>query len=363
MRIIFHIPIRIDRTDPSASQIRPQKLMAAFTELGYEVDVVEGCAAERRRRIAAIKRNIRQGVRYEFLYSESSTMPTLLTGRHHLPTHPFLDFGFFRFCKRHGIPIGLFYRDIYWRFINKGANLKQRVAALFYRYDLMQYRRLLSVLFLPTLRMQRYVPGQFRCQVMELPSGCPYKPLDRKGHQGLIELFYVGGVGGDYDLRSLVRAVADLDGIHLTLCCRLYDWELVRDDYQPLLNEHVTVVHESGEALMKRYAGADLFAMMFTPSEYRGFAAPYKLFEALGYGIPVLTTEHTWAGDYVQQAGVGCVCSNDEAAMKEILLDLLQHRERIEEWRVRIPKVAQENTWQARCRQIAQSLSTKKEDR
>jgi hypothetical protein len=42
VRLIFHIPLKIDRNDPSASQFRPQKLMAAFTELGWEMDVVEG---------------------------------------------------------------------------------------------------------------------------------------------------------------------------------------------------------------------------------------------------------------------------------------------------------------------------------
>ena len=34
MRLIFHIPLKIDRNDPSASQIRPQKLMKAFADLG-----------------------------------------------------------------------------------------------------------------------------------------------------------------------------------------------------------------------------------------------------------------------------------------------------------------------------------------
>lgn len=357
MRIIFHIPIHIDRADPSASQIRPQKLMAAFAELGYEVDVVEGYGAERRRRIADIKRRIRQGVRYDFLYSESSTMPTLLTERHHLPTYPFLDFGFFRFCKRHSIPIGLFYRDIYWRFINKGAGFRQRVASLFYRYDLFRYRHLLSALYLPTLRMRQYVPGRFDCTVMELPSGCPYQPLQRGPQHDNIELFYVGGMGGDYDLRSLVRAVAATKGVHLTLCCRTYDWDLVKEDYLPLLNDHIAVVHESGAALLPRFVQADLFAMMFTPSEYRSFAAPYKLFEALGYGLPIMATEDTWAGDYVRREGIGTVCRNEEADISEKLTYLLQHREALEQWRKSIPRVAQNNTWQARCQQIANSLT------
>lgn len=119
MRLIFHIPLKIDRNDPSASQIRPQKLMTAFAELGWEMDVVEGSARDRKQQITKIKRKIRQGVHYDFVYSESSTMPTLLTEPHHLPTHPCLDFGFMAYCKRHGIPVGLFYRDIHWQYANK----------------------------------------------------------------------------------------------------------------------------------------------------------------------------------------------------------------------------------------------------
>ena len=54
MRLIFHIPLKIDRNDPSASQIRPQKLMKAFAELGWEMDVVEGNGRDRKNQIAKI---------------------------------------------------------------------------------------------------------------------------------------------------------------------------------------------------------------------------------------------------------------------------------------------------------------------
>ena len=115
-KIIFHIPMKIDRTRVSASQIRPFKIIHAFKVSGYDIDIVEGYGAERRQQIAEIKRNVRRGVKYDFLYSESSTMPTLLTEKNHLPLYPFLDFSFFAFCKKHRIKIGLFYRDIYWCF-------------------------------------------------------------------------------------------------------------------------------------------------------------------------------------------------------------------------------------------------------
>jgi glycosyltransferase involved in cell wall biosynthesis len=360
MRLIFHIPLKIDRNDPSASQIRPQKLMAAFAGLGWDIDVVEGRARDRKRQIAEIKRKIRQGVHYNFVYSESSTMPTLLTEPHHMPTYPCLDFGFLAYCKRNGIPVGLFYRDIHWQYANKGEGFKQWVARFFYRYDLWQYGRLLDVLFLPTLPMLEHVPHKFGCKVVELPSGMDAsaeRRVVREDHDGL-ELLYVGGVGGNYNLKPLMQAVGMMQGARLTFCCRTYDWEAVREDYAPCMSPNVSVVHLGGDALDAAYDRADLFVMPMS-TEYVRFAAPYKLFEAIGYGLPIVAAKGTWSGDFVERNRIGCGCLNDAAALRATLQGFVNHRERLEEFRRNMPMVAEKNTWSARCRQIASALLRK----
>lgn len=78
-RCIFHIPNYIDKTSKSGSSVRPQMMIKAFEEIGYHVDYVMGYGKERKSQIEKIKRNIRNGVKYEFLYAENSTTPTLLT--------------------------------------------------------------------------------------------------------------------------------------------------------------------------------------------------------------------------------------------------------------------------------------------
>lgn len=359
MRLIFHIPLRIDRNDPSASQIRPQKLMAAFGELGWEVDVVEGRGRDRKRQIAEIKRKICKGVHYDFVYSESSTMPTLLTEPHHLPTYPCLDFGFLAFCKRHGIPVGLFYRDIHWQYANKGEGFKQWVARFFYRYDLWQYRRLLDVLFLPTLRMLDHVPYNFGCTVYELPSGCEIVGgAGKESHDGMLRLLYVGGIGGNYNMLPLVQAVVMTPGVSLTLCCRIYDWETVRDLYQPYICDRVKVVHIGGEEVGELYREADLFAMTFC-TEYVRFAAPYKLFEAVGHHTPLLAAADTWGGDFVERNGIGLTSLNEVDSLRSALLSVKEHPELMAAYRNKMPAVAENNTWAARCRQIASALLKK----
>ena len=39
--------------------------------------------------------------------------------------------------------------------------------------------------------------------------------------------------------------------------------------------------------------------ILINPVEYLNFAVPYKLFESLGYGCPLLGTNHTMTGDFI----------------------------------------------------------------
>jgi len=355
MNIIFHIPLKIDRNDPSASQIRPRRLMEAFGDLGYSVDVVEGYGRQRRRQIAQIKRKIRGGVQYAFLYSESSTMPTLLTERHHLPLYPWLDFAFFDFCRHKGIPIGLFYRDIHWLYANRHGGLKQWVARFFYRYDLRRYERLLDVLFLPTSDMMQHIPMRPPASVVQLPSGCVVRPVVHQPKEG-VEVLYVGGIGGNYDLRAFVQAVAQVEGVHLTLCCRDYDWEGVRADYEPLMNGHISVVHLSEGDLGDCFSKADVSAIFFTPNDYLAFAAPFKLFETIGYGVPVMASAGTWTARFVKENRLGLVCENSLNSIVSLLRQLLAGPSVLQQYREQVSAFAHKNTWQARCRQIADAL-------
>ncbi|MDC4646009.1 hypothetical protein OHV73_19385, partial [Acinetobacter baumannii] len=89
LNIIFHCPFPLDLNAKSASGIRPIKILQAFRDLGCNVDLVTGYSRERRLAINEIKRKIKNGHQYSFVYSESSTMPTALTDPHHLPLNPF----------------------------------------------------------------------------------------------------------------------------------------------------------------------------------------------------------------------------------------------------------------------------------
>lgn len=360
-RIIFHLPMKIDKKHASASQIRPIKLIKAFKECGYEVDVVEGYGADRKKQIAVIKENIIKGIKYDFLYSESSTMPTLLTERNHLPIYPFLDFSFFTFCKRNKIKIGLFYRDIYWCFREGNKNWKQKVATFFYRYDLKKYKELVDVFFLPSMDMLKYIPFHFPHLVEELPSGLELNIHQQKHvKKSEINLLYIGGIGKHYGLKMIFEAVSNISNINFTICCRKDEWEKVEEEYKTYLSDNILIVHKSGKDVENLYRQTDLFCLFIEPMEYRSFAVPFKLFEAVGFGCPILSSEGTWVARFVKKNAIGFTCEYDVHAIKKLLIEIVNHQDELQVYKKRMEEIAIGNTWQARCNKVAALLTTNK---
>ena len=174
-----------------------------------------------------------------------------------------------------------------------------------------------------------------------------------------MELLYVGGVGGNYNLKPLMNAVSMMEGVKLTFCCRTYDWETVKEDYAPYLGSNVSVVHLDGDELDAAYSKADLFVMPMS-TEYVRFAAPYKLFEAIGHGLPIVAAKDTWSGDFVERNGIGCACMNDAESLRQTIESLRDNPQKLSQMRETLPAVAEQNTWTARCQQIAAALMNKK---
>lgn len=362
MNIIFHHPLPLNPDARSASGIRPLKMLAAFKALGYRVDVISGYSSERKEKIEEIKKNINSGERYEFVYSESSTMPTILTDPHHLPLSPLLDFMFFRFCQRNNIKVGVFYRDIYWAFENYGEkiNFIKRFGAIFsYKYELYFYKNYLEKLYLPSLEMGSYIPIVPKVKFSALPPGHDIeriKGCSKKKNKSStkVKIFYVGGMVG-YDMHVLFSALNQQDSFELTICTRENEWNLVKDHY-PSLNGNIKIIHKIGEEMSREMQAADLVSVYIKPEEYRDFAVPYKLFEYLGNGKPIIASEGTLAGKFVSDNSIGWTIPYEQKAINKLLDQLTLNPELICEISNNMSKVAAENTWVARAEKVAKDL-------
>jgi glycosyltransferase involved in cell wall biosynthesis len=355
-RIIFHYPSKIDLSRPSASQMRPIKLLDAFCSLGYQVDFIKGNGRERKISIKEIKKNIENGIKYDFIYSESSTMPTLLTESSHLPLYPCLDFDFFKYCKSKRIKIGLFYRDIYWCF-DSSYSVKKNIAKHFYRYDLKKYSKLLDVLFLPSIEMSKYIPIKSNVKFMALPPGVDIIKQERQAlNNNELNILYVGGLGVDYNLDLIMRVVSRLKNVKLIVCCRRDEWELEKLRCAEFVNENIEIVHKSGKDLLDLYKNADLFNLFVEPTRYREFAVPFKLFESIGNSCPVLASNGTWVSNYIVNEGLGFVCDYNEISLEKLLLNIQNNKSQLELIRNKIRQVANLNKWTDRVLFINDNL-------
>lgn len=203
--IVFHCPFPISpRALQSANLARPMNMLAAFKKAGYRVIEIAGTARQRRIRIKRLKRLVSRGLALDFVYSESSNLPLFFSEANRLPKSPFLEYRFFGWLRRKGIPTGLFLRDLHWRFphFRRYPLYKRLPAALFYWLDWLMYQSRCSRLFLPTLPLQDYLPTKpRRSTISALPPGCEQEAelslsaaeMVRKPGEGL-NLLYVGGI-------------------------------------------------------------------------------------------------------------------------------------------------------------------------
>lgn len=358
-KIIIHFPFKIDRSRAAASQLRPIKIIDTFKSLGYDVALVEGYGKERQEQIRQIKDRIKKGEKFEFVYSECNTTPTLLTEKHHYPTYPFLDFSFFKFCKKQGIKIGLFYRDIYWCFPENNQGIIRKIMKWFYLYDLHEYNKYVSTLFVPSYEMVGHIPFKLDMPIAELYPGCEGggdKEFIRK-EENKINILYVGGVGHHYDISMIMEEVKNHPSVNLTICCRPDDWDAVKDEYQHLLADNISVVHKSGAELKDLYSNADIFCLFVRPDKYWEFAVPFKLFETIGYGSPILASKGTWVAKFVKENKIGFTCEYSKDAISKLLENISTHLEKLEDVQNNVRNIIDDNTWVARCHKIEESLS------
>lgn len=362
-KCIVYYPFKINKDHPSASNLRPLRIIKGFEDKGYEVELIEGYSSERKIQVKRVREKIKSGEKYDFLYMESSTEPTLLTDPSHLPIHPFYDYNFLKFCKEKSIKIGLFYRDIHWQFDQYKKNVsigKRTVAIAFYYYDLIKYKRYIDVLFLPSYEMEKYIPIKLNKKVMSLPSGCEGKFLGNDEYKmgKRLRVLYVGGIGKElYNIELLVKAIRDNGNFELTICCRREEWEANKYLYEEYINERIKVIHLSGMELEEEAKKADLYSIVVKPTEYWKFVMPMKLFTYIGYGKPILAIKNIVSGRFVEENNIGYTVEYDIDDIKEKLNYISEnYKKDYYQMQKFLNKTYKNNIWSKRAETIINSL-------
>jgi glycosyltransferase involved in cell wall biosynthesis len=343
-------------------------MLSAFQSLGFQVDIVAGTNLERKKSYQEIRNNIKNGDRYLFCYSESSTLPTLCaSGKKNFFSAPIIDYQLFLFLFFHKIPLGLFLRDIYWRFNNFRKNIPNKlrwfIYILGYWCDVIVYYLFVDTLYVPSVNMIEYLPNLLRKKrINDLPPGMMAANDINEGKPSIknpIKYIYTGGIGHHYRMDVLFQAVRSFQYAEYYVCCRKKEWEEEKIVDIVCDIKNIFIFHYDNEGLPQLYTKCHIGLIFIEPIIYWEFAMPYKLFEYLSYGKPVIASEGTAAGDFVRKWGVGWVIPYERDALIELFIYLSNNQDKILACMNKIREITKDNLWETRALTVKNHLLKK----
>jgi len=318
--MLFHTTYDLSKLN-SGSRVRPYYMMQAFRDLGYQVTEISGNSENRRKRISSL--GARERSRYQFCYSEPSTYPL----------HPIWDYLFYWRLCRAKVPIGVFYRDAYWKLAPEWVNLKgvrKWIVGARYRSDLRIYNRFVKAIFFPSQTLADHFHFDTRKHVLwpaaqkvddpARPSSIPKRPYS---------VIYVGNVTSRYGLDILLKSMRYLNEwkhVILNLVCPQSSLQIQSDIMSSYRNvSWLNIYHLHGKELEPIYKSSSLGIVPLHRNLYNDLAMPVKLFEYISHGLPVVVTNCTEMAQFVKQTGIGRVAQDNAESLAEHIKALLSN--------------------------------------
>jgi glycosyltransferase involved in cell wall biosynthesis len=336
----------------SGSSVRPQRMYHAFEELGYEINLLSGLQnrkLERNRNVYKKYRELKKNGLPDFCYVEPPSGPFF-----NLCDHLLLIW-----LKLKGVPIGLFYRDAYWKFADwwQVKGLKRFFIVKMQQFDLFIIKRTCKVVFFPTKSMADLFVFKEPSKGILPPAG---DNMILMPHENTNNVVYVGGVSHRYGTDILLEAFEILNEqlhikINLKLVCREAATSVLFEGYR---NRHwLEIINASGEALKSIYNSSDIAVFSGRRDVYMDFSMPVKLFEYMSYGLPVVTTNCVEAASFVKNNGIGLVAKDNAQSLAENIARLYKEPELKQKIHEQCIKTLLEgNLWQHRAKQAANEI-------
>ncbi|SDM56504.1 glycosyltransferase [Sediminibacillus halophilus] len=285
----------------SGSRVRPQKMYQAFKSIGYDVFLISGNKEEKELGYKKLKK---KNEKFDFCYIEPSSYPT----------QPLIDYKVINYIRKRKIPIGIFYRDAYWKFYDSFVyrGIKNYELKLRYRLDLMFFKSVSDVMFFPSEEMGNHFT--FRQPKVALPPAADKRSFQTIQTESIVKriptAIYVGGVSKRYGTELLLESFKKVNEqgikVNLLLICRKNEYESNFNLFQSYINNDWLVIkHLNGQQLENEYIKADFGVIPILRDVYNDFAVPVKLFEYLSYRLPILTTDCTVLRKYVTENNLG----------------------------------------------------------
>lgn len=366
--IIVYFPYALQKNPKSGSGVRPKRIVESFRKYGeehnIEIIVISGNTSDRHHLIQEYKKSekVHEAL---FCYMENSTVPYWLTDQDHIPRKPFMDMQFWKYLKKANIPIGLFYRDVYWQFDDMFAppkNIKQLTPIMraIFRKELKAYEKIVDILYLPSLEMNDFVG--WTGELDELPPGMEQLDINKGIPSSPPKAVFVGGVSDQKGVLLMLEAFENINKdktVLLELVCRKEEYERYPAMHKYEGSEWLTISHKSGKELYEVYQTAAIALIPRERNTYHDFSVPVKMFEYFSHGLPIVATNCKAHARIIANDDLGIITEEETTSFASGVLAALE-TETYKRLKSNVETYAyNQHSWYARVEKVAAKLARK----
>ncbi|WP_064091871.1 glycosyltransferase [Rossellomorea aquimaris] len=363
--ILVYYPFTISRNANSGSKLRPIEMLSAFEDFGKEhgldVILISGSSQERKNQFNELKA-LGKLDNLLYCYMENQTIPIWLTDTNHIPKAPFIDYQVLSFLQKKRVPVGVFYRDVYWKFdeLYPLKGIKKKIMQTIYRFEERFYSKYCSVIFLPSMEMGKFV--DINQTFANLPPGGKMRPSTGERNTSMFHSLYVGGINNeDYGLGLLIESLRKLNMsnpgvVSLTIVCREDEYKNVTQEMKESINSiNAQVKHVSGESLNELYKSVDFAYIPRYKSTYNDFSVPVKLVEYLSNGLPIVATNCEAQKSFIEEGSYGVICEDNPDSMYEAIKTMVKNKS-VYKQNIQATFL-EKHSWKARVKKVHHLLS------
>lgn len=363
-KVLVYYPFTLSKEANSGSKLRPLEMKKAFESWGLangiEVILISGTTLERENHFNELMSTDKLNDLW-FCYMENQTIPIWLTDPGHKPIRPFIDRKILKFLKSKHVPVGVFYRDVYWKFdeLYPLKGMKKKAMQTIYRMEEKFYEKYCDTIFLPSLEMGKYV--SIDRPMTDLPPGGKSMVISRKENRSFpFEAIYVGAIKStEYGLSLLLDSIELVNEkeqrCNLTIVCRENEYHSLPPETKEKISKlKIEVQHISGESLNQLYQKMDFAFIPRLCTEYQHFSMPVKLVEYLSNGLPIIATACEAQQRFISENQYGLICNDEKDSMAETIEKMFSM---IDVYQENIQKTFLKNhSWVSRVEKVKDSL-------
>lgn len=361
-KILLYFPYKLGASK-SGSSLRPNMIIEAFDNfadsLGKELIIVSGTSKERKEIVKKFDSKLLSEI--DYCYFENATLPFWLTDKDKVPRSLFWETTFLKKLSKLDIQIGIFYRDIYWKFKDyypfRGPKLL--IMKAIYTIELKFFDKISNVIFLPSISMNQFC--NFKTESIALPPGMNNTSPSINKFENKI-LFYVGSLNENSGLKDIIKILEIIKkynfNFKIKLVCPKDDIDKDKEKFNIIINDsNVELMHLYGEELREQYKNSSIAIIPRKVNTYNSFAMPIKLFEYIENGLPIISSNVTETAKFIGSNRIGYVYKNDQELVE--IFHKISTPDNYQELLSNINNMKVNNSWDARVLEIDNLLRRK----